>query len=403
MPIAAVPDSAADAKIRYSISETECRINNCSTQRGNMTKVFLKILLIIPVLLLTACNAPEHISPPFIILEKGNDQITIAGTVHFVSEQAGKEIQEAESSISGLIKESDAFFTEYGPLEFSDAMQDEYISLIRSSEERPSLEMYLQDFEPDRREAFMRNMNSFPLLENHVGRQKQFLEFRPFASSDYLEKEIIKPATGISTGPSIDNIYTLWSEQAGIPHYGLQGFLDSVRLYDAVNQELYVKGIEEILSINPTAAELREAYQRVMEVHLEVYRTGNVKFYSEKEIYKFFDYTDEEIDRLTSQTEITSAVLAKRERLWMDTLKTFLDDNNEPQNVFLAVGYAHLGKPGSILIAELIQDGWEIKQQSFKLVESEQDSRVSIQTHLHRISGVARNRKGDKRFPDFIH
>jgi hypothetical protein len=328
-----------------------------------------KCLIAITICLLIAsvsCSSKQAISPPYISLEKDGFIIHIAGTYHFTSEKKYEEILSAENPIVPLIESSDLFFSEYGPVVLTEDENTYIQSIILPRDDSiNTVQELIDNWDTERRDSFLADLKNFPMLD-HQRRRQYLLESKPFHAYSFIENDILKVASGISPDFSIDNYYIDIAEGNGIPHHGLQSYIQSIEMYDTIDQSKIMEAIEYLISLQPTPEAIRATYQNLIEEQDTSYRTGILKW-DYKRAYVDLGANPHEIDDASIYIEIMSdAMFRQRELIWVNTIEDVLIEKDAPIIIFAAVGYAHLSHPDSVFVDRLLDNGWTVIEKHFE-------------------------------------
>jgi uncharacterized protein YbaP (TraB family) len=310
-------------------------------------------------LLLSAC-AVEPPGPVSLVLTRDTATIHLLGTIHKVPPDELESVEALTGVFGETIATSDAVFKE-NPQTPTVEDRDEYLAKSYGDTEgdgRLSVGRMIDRWSEERRAAFLQNLSAFPLM-NHVGRQEIFLSLRPWAADRYLDGMLDAHAR-IDAHEAIEDWVINQARAAGVPIHGLHTSAEKAAIFDSLDQQILLEGIESRLSSLPDSETLAAAWIERLDLTYASWAEGSFGALTENPVEALYR-TEGDCELDETCLEYEEALYRRREELWIRTLERyFQEDGHESATVFVAVGASHINREAGSFV-QLLQDaGWEV-------------------------------------------
>jgi uncharacterized protein YbaP (TraB family) len=188
-------------------------------------------------------------------LKKNSHTLTIYGTLHRASERIYRDFNWVSNSFVSDIEKAEYIFFETVLLEDYD--YNRIFSYQFGSDEKATMNEYIQNLSPDRRDNLIRNLNDFPNLNN---RQDLLLQLRPYAALLFLYSPVMSAYSILDSKYSIDDLYMDYIQGVGQEILPLETPETLFANYNQLEQNGFLLEFEAIVNSKPNESLLREAY-----------------------------------------------------------------------------------------------------------------------------------------------
>ncbi|AHC13791.1 hypothetical protein L21SP2_0355 [Salinispira pacifica] len=314
----------------------------------------------------------EEINPPSISLVRDDDRMHILGTFHAMTYEMYQGIISRGIDVENFFDEASMFFSEAGEIYITDVEYERIRELITGSgTNRQSVSDIVGSWDTESQVAFQDMLDSYPLLD-HVGRQASIYAARPYHANDFLYRDIILRAWGNPTDYSIDGIYKAMAAERSLFDHRLDDPVEIWEMKDSLtDDEAQMDYLISRLTFPMTRDEIEDSQLEELQFLVDSWISGNIIHPSEYDFEnasRAWGELDQSV-RDTLDANRAKWIWHPREERWVSVIDSALEENQRPQTLVLAVGYGHLISPPSEFIPLLLEAGWQIEEQRFRIAD----------------------------------